>query len=664
MMFDVIVSVSQAFHARLPSFSPFGTRSDDPTDEPELVATAPSTGRRLHSDVSGCHVQTSSLAMSSITIPTRNEIAESDTWDLTKLYQSEEDYERDLERLKKEYPEYASFKGKAGQSAQDLLDVLEFDKSIDLLGEKLGHYVSLKASEDSSDSGNLARKAEFSNLGTKIREAASFITPEIQAISDERFTALIADPVLREWRNSLGRLRRYRPHTLTEGEERILAAGASAVRGHRETFSQLTNVDMIFGVVPDDKGQEVALSQSSYMSLLHNQDRNVRRHAFDHFYREFSDHRYTLASSLSASVRADVFYARVRKYPSALEAALFGDDVPAAVYDNLIATVRNNLSALHDYFDLRKELLGLDEIHQYDTFVPLFPEVAKTVEFDEAIELVTASLEPLGDEYVAALRNGLKSRWVDRYETKGKRSGAFSSSSYQNPPFILMNYRADVLSDVFTLAHEAGHSMHSWFAQENQLFQEYGYPIFLAEVASTFNEELLTHYLLQRADDDQLRAFLIDRQIEDIRSVLFRQTMFAEFEKQIHGIEEGGGPLTLDVFGERYRELLEAYFGPRFMLDETLKLECLRIPHFYSAFYVYKYATGISAAVTLAQRVLHEGAPAVQDYLGFLKSGGSRYPIETLQMAGVDMLTPSPIQATIELFKRRLGELRELVKKG
>jgi len=601
--------------------------------------------------------------MSSQTIPTRSEIAQADTWDLTKLYPSEEDYQQEFERLKREYPRYASLKGKVGQSAKGLLDALEFDKSIDLLAEKLGHYVSLKGSEDSSDRDNLARKAEFSNLGTKIREAASFLTPEIQAIPDDLFAALIADPVLKEWRNSLERLRRYRPHTLTEREERILAAGASAVRGHRETFSQLTNVDMIFGVIPDDKGQEIALSQSSYISLLHNRDRKVRRHAFEQFYREFSDHRYTLASSLSASVRADVFYARVRNYPSALDAALFGDNVPAAVYDNLIATVRNNLSALHDYYDLRKELLGLDEIHQYDTFVPLFPEVAKKVGFDEAIGLVTASLEPLGDEYVATLRNGLKSRWVDRYETKGKRSGAFSSSSYQNPPFILMNYRADVLSDVFTLAHEAGHSMHTWFAQENQLYQDYGYPIFLAEVASTFNEELLTHYLLQRADDDQLRAFLIDRQIEDIRSVLFRQTMFAEFEKQIHAIEEAGGPLTLDVFQRQYHELLEAYFGPRFVLDEPLNLECLRIPHFYSAFYVYKYATGVSAAVALAQRVLHEGGSAVQDYLGFLKSGGYRYPIETLQLAGVDMLTPTPIQETIELFKRRLGELRELVRK-
>ena len=602
--------------------------------------------------------------MSSLTIPTRSEIAESDTWDLTKLYESEQGYQRDLERLKQEYPRYASFKGRVGRSAPDLVEVLEFDKSIDLLGEKLGHYVSLKAAEDSANRDNLARKAEFSSLGTKIREAASFITPEIQAIPDDRFTALIAEPLLKEWRNSLERLRRYRPHTLSEGEEKVLAAGASAVRGHRETFSQLTNVDMIFGLVPDDRGQEVALSQSSYISLLHNQDRKVRRQAFDQFYQEFSDHRYTLASSLSASVRADVFYARVRNYPSALEAALFGDDVPVAVYDNLIGTVRNNLSALHEYYDLRKQLLGLEEIHQYDTFVPLFPEVAKTVKFDEAIELVTAALEPLGHEYVTALRNGLKSRWVDRYETKGKRSGAFSSSSYGNPPFILMNYRDDVLSDVFTLAHEAGHSMHSWLAQQHQPFQDYSYPIFLAEVASTFNEELVTHYLLERADDDRLRAYLIDRQIEDIRSVLLRQTMFAEFEKRIHAIEEAGGPLTLDVFLEQYHELLVAYFGPRFVLDEALNLECLRIPHFYSAFYVYKYATGISAAVALAQRVLHEGAPAVQDYLGFLKSGGSRYPIETLQSAGVDMLTPGPIQETVELFKQRLKELRELVQKG
>jgi oligoendopeptidase F len=598
--------------------------------------------------------------MASTSIPSRDELAESDTWDLTKLYQSEEDYQRDLEKLKQEYPRYQSFKGTLGQSAGPLTTFLEFDRSIDILAERLGHYASLKNAEDSSNSQNLARKAEFANLTTKVREATSFVTPEIQAIPDDRFDSFLQDSALTEWRNSLRRLRRFRPHTLSENEEKILAAGAPAIHGHRETFSQLTNVDMSFGIITDDKGREVPLSQTSYISLLHNQDREVRRRAFEQFYQEFSDHRYTLASSLASSIRGDVFYARVRNYPSALEASLFGDDVPVAVYDNLIETVRENLSALHDYYDLRKQLLGLHEIHQFDTFVPLFPEIAKTVPFDEAIDLVTDALEPLGDEYLGTLRNGLRSRWVDRYETKGKRSGAFSSSSYGNPPYILMNYRSDVLSDVFTLAHEAGHSMHTWFSQKFQPFQDYGYPIFLAEVASTFNEELLTQYLLQRAEDDRLRAYLIDRQIEDIRSVLFRQTMFAEFEKQTHAIEEAGGPLTLDVFTECYRVLLEAYFGPRFVLDDPLKLECLRIPHFYSAFYVYKYATGISAAVALAQQVLREGKPAVDDYLNFLKSGGSKYPIETLQLAGVDMLTPNPIEETIGLFRRRLSDLREL----
>ncbi|MBV8814564.1 MAG: oligoendopeptidase F [Verrucomicrobia bacterium] len=598
--------------------------------------------------------------MSSTSIPSRDEIAESDTWDLTKLYASEEGYQGDLERLKHEYPRYESFRGKLGQSADLLAKFLEFDRSVDILAERLGHYTSLRNAEDSSNPKNLARKAELANLMTKVREVTSFVTPEILAVPDDRFDSFLQDTALAEWRNSLRRLRRFRPHTLSENEEKILAAGAQVVRGHHETFSQLTNVDMSFGIITDGKGREVPLSQTTYISLLHNQDREVRRRAFEQFYKEFSDHRYTLASSLASSIRGDVFYARIRNYPSALEASLFGDDVPVAVYDNLIEAVRVNVSALHDYYDLRKQLLGLDEIHQFDTFVPLFPEIAKTIPFDEAIDLVTAALEPLGDEYVGTLRNGLKSRWADRYETKGKRSGAFSSSSYGNPPYILMNYRSDVLSDVFTLAHEAGHSMHSWFSQKFQPYQDYGYPIFLAEVASTFNEELLTQYLLQRAEDDRLRAYLIDRQIEDIRSVLFRQTMFAEFEKQTHAIEEAGGPLTLDVFTERYRALLEGYFGPRFVLDDPLKLECLRIPHFYSAFYVYKYATGISAAIALAQRVIREGAPAVDDYLNFLRSGGSKYPIETLQLAGVDMQTPDPVEETIGLFRRRLRELREL----
>jgi oligoendopeptidase F len=387
----------------------------------------------------------------------------------------------------------------------------------------------------------------------------------------------------------------------------------------------------------------------------------LRRQAFHQFYAEFDDHKYSLASALSSSVRADVFSAKVRNYPSAREASLFHDNIPVAVYDNLIATVRKNLPVLHEYYELRREILKLDEIHQYDTFVPMVPVVRTKVTFDEAIELILKALKPLGAEYLLTLGNGLRSRWVDRYETKGKRSGAFASSSYGNPPYILMNYKADVFSDVFTLAHEAGHSMHTWFAQKHQSFQDYGYPIFLAEVAATFNEGLLTHYLLEQAEDVQMRAYLIDRQIEDIRQTLFRQSMFAEFEKEVHEIEETGGPLTLEVFKKVYRRLLDAYFGPLFVVDDQLDIECLRIRHFYSAFYVYKYSTGISAAISLVNRVLNGGSDELEAYLGFLKAGGLQFPIETLRAAGVDMLSPVPIEKTMDLFKTRIRQLRELV---
>lgn len=599
--------------------------------------------------------------MTHVSIPIRSEIAEADTWNLTLLFPTEEDYRRAFEGYKAAYAKLGEYKGRLSCSAKDLLECLEYEKSLDLIAERLGHYASLKIAEDGSNHENLARRAELTNLMTKAHEAAAFLTPEIQRIPEDVFDQYLDDSILANWRISLTKIHRFRPHTLSEIEERLLAAGASAVRGHGETFSQLTNIDMKFGTVSDAKGEEVALSQSTYLSLLHRTDRELRRKAFYQFYQEFEDHRYTLASALAASTRADVFYAKVRNYPSSRESSLFPDNIPTEVYDNLISTVRAHLPVLHGYYDLRKEVLNLEEVHQYDTFVPLVPALETDVQFDQAVDLVANALQPLGNNYVEALRSGLRLRWVDRYETKGKRSGAFSSSSYGNPPFILMNYKADVFSDVFTLAHEAGHSMHSWFAQSHQLFQNYQYPIFLAEVASTFNEQLLTHYLLEKADEPRMRAYLIDRQIEDIRSALFRQTMFAEFEKRTHEVEENGGPLTLDRFQKIYRELLDAYFGPRFVVDPQLEVECLRIPHFYSAFYVYKYATGISAAISLAHRVLHGGTPEVEAYLGFLRSGGSRYPIETLLNAGVDVRTPEPIERAIELFADRVKELRHLL---
>jgi len=387
----------------------------------------------------------------------------------------------------------------------------------------------------------------------------------------------------------------------------------------------------------------------------------VRREAFEGFYREIGDHAYTLASTLSLSVKADVFQARARNHASARESALFPDRIPVSVYDNLISTVRSRLPALHRYYELRRRTLGLDDIHMYDTYVPMVEGVATDISWDEAVGMVIASLEPLGTEYCGVLEQGLRGRWCDRYETKGKRSGAFSSSSYGNPPFILMNYKRDVFSDVYTLAHEAGHSMHSWFSQRDQRFQDYDYPIFLAEVASTFNEELLTHHLLETTKDARMRAYILNRQIDDLRGTLFRQTMFAAFEQAIHAVEEEGEALTLDRFRTEYRALLDAWFGPAFAIDDALELECLRIPHFYSAFYVYKYATGISAAVALSRAVLGGAPSATGRYLGFLSSGGSKFPLETLRDAGVDMEQPDPVIAALDLFERRVGELEELL---
>jgi len=599
--------------------------------------------------------------MVSAQTPTRSSVPESDKWDLTHLFADVSKWQEDFAWLQRAYPKLEEWKGTVGESAQTLADVLEFEKSLELKIERVYHYASLQLAEDSTNNEYLTRIGQVQNLLTKIGETSAFVVPEILTIDDEKFAQFIADPELKDWRIKLHKIRRMNPYVLSVAEERLLALGSVALSGYDDTFSQLTDVDMKFGVLTDKTGREAPLTQSSFSSFLVKRDHELRKRAFHQFYAEFRDHQYTLAASLAYSVKADVFRARARHYSSALEAALFPDDVPIAVYDGLIGSVRANLKPLFGYFDLRRRALGLRELHHYDTYVPLVPEIEMRTSFDQAVEMVLAALAPLGKEYVDILREGLRGRWVDRYENKGKRSGAFSSGSYGAPPYILMNYKEDVFADVYTLAHEAGHSMHSWFAQESQLFQDYKYPIFLAEVASTFNEELLTHHLLQQTSDPKMRAYIINRQIDDLRGTLFRQTMFAEFEKIIHAIEESGDALTLDVFKSEYRKLLETYFAENFVLDAELDLECLRIPHFYHAFYVYKYSTGISAAVALSERVLSGESGSADAYLNFLRSGGSHFPLETLKTAGVDMTTPAPIESTLRLFERRLEELEDLL---
>ena len=593
-------------------------------------------------------------------VPTRQEIPESDRWDLSRIYPDDSAWESEFTALQQRYPQITQFRGRLAESPVTLLAALEFEKSIDQPLERLGTYASLRVSENASDPVFLEREARLQNLHTNIVEQCSFLSPELMAVPDAEFAALTEAPALAPWHRVLERLRRFQPHTLNESEERLLAMSSQPLAGHEDTFSQLTNVDLKFGLITDSAGRQVELSQSSFSSFLVKPDHDLRRRAFHQFYEEFTDHKFTLASTLANTVRTDVFHAKARRYPSALDAALFRHNIPTDVYTNLVSTVRANLAPLHRYYELRRRALGLEEVHHYDTYVPLVPQITTHLTFDQAIDRTIAATAPLGGEYTRELEAGLRGRWCDRYESKGKRSGAFSSGCYGCPPYILMNYKTDVFADMFTLAHEAGHSMHTWYAQRDQTFQDHHYPIFLAEVASTFNEELLTHHLLAQTDDPLMKAYLLNRQIDDLRGTIYRQTMFAEFEKIIHERQEAGEALTLDTLTTTYHELLVTYFGPGFTLDPQLDLECLRIPHFYSAFYVYQYATGMSAAIALSRQVLETGDPS--RYLAFLQSGGRQDPIDTLKLAGVDMTSPTPVEAALQLFAQRVDELSTLLK--
>jgi oligoendopeptidase F len=499
-------------------------------------------------------------------------------------------------------------------------------------------------------------------MATRANEATSFVAPEIQAIPKKKMDAFLKDKVLADYRLVLERLLRYKPHILSEKEERILAMQGEVAGTAGKIFSQLTDADLKFGYVVDERGRKVELTQGSFRSLLESPKRSVRKEAFHKFYAEIRDHEHTLAAAMSQNVLHDVYSARVRNYPSSLEAALFHDNVPVSVYDNLIETVHNHLDKVYHYFEVRRKALRLRDIRSYDTYVPLLKEGRRVTPYEEAVKLVVESLAPLGDEYCRALHRGLsRDRWVDRYENKGKRSGAFSAGGYTGPPYILMNYKDDVIDHVFTLAHEAGHSMHTYFSVRNQPFQYYDYPIFVAEVASTFNEQLLSRHMLEQSKSKEWRAFLISREIDEIRGTIVRQTMFAEYEKITHAIAEAGEPLTLERLREEYRKLLELYFGPGFTIDEELSLEGLRIPHFYYGFYVYKYATGLSAAIALSRRVLEGGEKERRDYLNFLSGGASKFPLDLLRDAGVDMERPEPVATAMEHLGELVAQLEELI---
>jgi oligoendopeptidase F len=591
-------------------------------------------------------------------LPTRAEVRAENTWDLASLFDADAAWDTAFAEWERVIDGYARFRGRLSESAEVLAECLRFDTGVDRLGDRVGTYAFLKSSEDVANSTYQGLKARYVGVATRAGEAASYIRPEILAIPDDQLRGYLTSPTLADYRVALERLIRYKPHTLSENEERLLAMQAETAQTAHEVFDQLLNADLKFGSLEVAPGKTIDLSHGSYSACLENPDRSVRARAFHQYYAEYADHANTFAAALAGSIKQDVYLSRARNYPSAREAALFPDQVPAAVYDNLIAAVRANRPAVHRYYQLRRRLMDLPDIHFYDTYVPILTDVKVERSWDEAVEVVIEALRPLGQEYLSVLTKGLRGRWCDRYENKGKHSGAFSSGCYDSEPFILMNYRPDVPDHVFTLAHEAGHSMHSHFSK-TQPYQYANYTIFVAEVASTFNEQFLGKYLMDRAANNRERAYYLNREIDELRKTIVRQAMFAEFEKVIHDLAERNEPLTLDGLRAEYRKLLEAYFGLDFALDDELSLEGLRIPHFYRAFYVYKYATGLSAAIALSERVMNGGKAELDAYLGFLRGGSSKDPLDLLRGAGVDMETPEPVDRALKKFSFLVDELEK-----
>ena len=596
--------------------------------------------------------------MSQNTIPTRDQVRPEDAWDLSSLYTSDKEWEKDFQRFKEMIPGITEFKGTLGESAEKLKACMEHQAEMGRLGERLGHYAFLRYAEDVGDGTSQERMGRITQAGTEAETAESFIAPEIQAIPEERIQEFLKDEVLADYRISLKKLLRWKPHILTEPEERIMAMQEEANQTPQKSFGALTDADLDFGTVETPEGEK-PLSQSTLSSFLLHADRDVRRRAFLQFHQVFENHKNTLANLYAGSVNIDLYKARARNFDSSRQAGLFPDDVPKAVYDNLVGTVRDNLETLHRYYELRRRVLGVEDFRLYDRMVPMVKDIEVIHTYDEAVDRVVTALEPLGAEYTNTIRDGLKGGWVDRYENKGKRSGAFSAGGYDGYPYILMNFKEDVLRDVFTLAHEGGHSMHSWYSSRNNPFPHYNYTIFEAEVASTFNEQLLFKHFYDTTDGDAMRAYLLNKQVDDIIATLFRQTMFAEFEHRTHTMVESGNPLTADNLRAEYRKLLEAYFGPNAEIDDVADMEGLRVPHFYRAFYVYKYATGLSASITLSQRILNGGDKEREDYFNFLKSGGSRFPIESLKVAGVDMTSPEPVQTAMQVFREKVDALEQ-----
>lgn len=593
----------------------------------------------------------------------RKNVKTEDTWNLSLLYKNDNEFENDFKKMEEFSKEAIKFKGNLSKSASELKNILDTIMKASIILEKLGSYAFLKQTEDLTNNDSNIKVARFSKLSSEISANLSYFEPELMSIEDEKINNFLKDESLKEYLIYLNRILKYKPHTLTEKEERILALQGELSSTASNVFDTLNDADLDFGEIKIN-GKKQTLTHATFSSFQQSQYREIRKESYNQFYKEYDKHKNTLAELYASQIKQDIFDAKIRNYKSVRDMELFADDIPTSVYDSLIKSVHNALPSLHNYYKYCQKKLRIKDFRQYDKYAPIVKNVKIKNTFDEAVNILGKAFEPLGEEYVSILSKGLNSRWVDKYENKGKTSGAFSAGCYVSEPYILMNFRDESIESVFTLAHEAGHSMHSYYSRKNNPFQHHDYSIFEAEVASTFNEKLLFNYLMQNESKKEVKKFLLNKDINGFVATVFRQTMFAEFEHIIHKEAEDGNPTTLELIRTVYRDLLKKYFGKKSVLEEVSDLEALRIPHFYRSFYVYKYATGMSAAVALSNGVIEgnkRGDYTNRDnYLKFLKSGGSRTPIENLKVAGVDMTKPEVVESALKLFAKEVEEIKKL----
>ena len=590
----------------------------------------------------------------------RDQIPTRYTWDLSSMFGSDAAFLQALEQAQA-YPERClAFQGTIVQDPAQLLAFLKLDDEIGIALGKLVNYANRKSDEDTRDSTYQDYSARVMLLYTQIAASQAWFASELLELSDEQMNTFYAEqPELELYRRALDRIFAKRAHTLSPAEERLLASAADMASQPENIFSLLNDADLQFGDAMDAQGEAHPVTHGSYIPLMMSPDRTLRKNAFTSLYAVYNQFRNTCAATLGAQMKQQKFFADARKYESTLAASLDGTEVPVEVYTNLIQAVRRNLPAMHKYVDVRRRLLGLDELHFWDLYVPVVPDVQMEFTYEQACETILEALKPMGPEYLALVKKGLESRWVDVYETPGKRSGAYSAGSYGTQPVMLLNFQGK-LDDVFTLIHEMGHSIHTYLSCQNQPPVYADYVIFVAEVASTCNEALLTQHLLQTTEDERERAYILNHFLEQFRGTIYRQCMFAEFELKVNEMTAAGQGITADALCELYRQLNEDYYGPSIHVDDDIAVEWARIPHFYYQYYVYQYATGFAAAIALSQRILTQGASAVEDYLGFLKGGCSRTPIELLRGAGVDMSCAEPIDAALGWFDELVDEMAQL----